>query len=216
MGDKPQCSSCGADLAPDAVAQGLCAACLLKLGLSSTNIPAAEPVRPPVAEPASHPSRRRVSAKFLAIIGAGIVTAAFLVTLAVFLFPRSRPEQFNVVRFGVYLAKTDGEFAVSPDGRKLVLAAEHEPGKTVLMVRSFDSFTEQPLTGTEDARSPFWSPDSRYVGFFSRGKLKKVDIGIGSVEVLCDAPSGRDGTWSKDGMIVFARNSSGGLFRISG
>jgi Tol biopolymer transport system component len=73
------------------------------------------------------------------------------------------------------------------------------------------------LEGTEGAAAlnPFWSPDSRSVGFFSQGKLKKVDLSSGTVQVLCDAPAGAGGTWGPDGTIVFAPNISGGLFRVS-
>jgi Tol biopolymer transport system component len=51
---------------------------------------------------------------------------------------------------------------------------------------------------------PFWSPDNRRVGFFADGKLKTVDTGNGAVKILCNAQTGRGGTWNRDGTIVFA------------
>src|SRR5260370_12149087 len=71
------------------------------------------------------------------------------------------------------------------------------------------------LDGTQGASYPFWSPDGRFMGFFADGKLKKVEVSGRQVQVLCDAPNGRGGTWNRDGVIVFAPDSVGGLFRIS-
>ena len=64
----------------------------------------------------------------------------------------------------------------------------------------------RPLSGTEEARHPFWSPDSKSVGFFAGGKLKRIDISGGAAVVLCDASvSGNTvgGTWNRKGTIVF-------------
>jgi Tol biopolymer transport system component len=63
---------------------------------------------------------------------------------------------------------------------------------------------------------PFWSPDSRYLGFFADGKLKKVDISGGPPLVLSDAPDSLirgGGAWNRDGVILFS--GPGGLFQVS-
>src|SRR5207248_2620812 len=73
----------------------------------------------------------------------------------------------------------------------------------------------RPLIGTENASYPFWSPDSRAIGFFADSKLKRIQVQDGSLQVLADAPSGRGGTWSRDGVILFVPTSVGGLFRIA-
>ena len=62
---------------------------------------------------------------------------------------------------------------------------------------------------------PFWSPDSRFIGFFAQGKLKKIDASGGSPQTLCDAPAGNGGTWNREGVIVFAPNREGVLARVS-
>ena len=63
---------------------------------------------------------------------------------------------------------------------------------------------------------PFWAPDSRRIGFFANGKLNTVDVASGAVRILCEAPSGRNGgTWSRNGVIVFAPFIAGPLYRIS-
>jgi Tol biopolymer transport system component len=105
--------------------------------------------------------------------------------------------------------------AVSPDGRRLVLTATDSAGIPRLWIRTLDALVAQPLPGTENAILPFWSPDGRFVAFFAQGKLQKVSIGGGSPEVICDAPLGRGGAWSKNGTIVFAPLPMGPLLRVS-
>jgi serine/threonine protein kinase/Tol biopolymer transport system component len=104
--------------------------------------------------------------------------------------------------------------AISPDGRRVVFAATPE-GRTQLWIRSLDDVAAQPLAGTDNATLPFWSPDSRSVGFFADEKLKRIDIAAGSVKTLADARDGRGGTWNRDGTILFAPNAVGPISRIS-
>ena len=105
--------------------------------------------------------------------------------------------------------------AVSPDGTKLVYQGKKAKGEQSLWIRPLDSLTAQELAGTTGAIYPFWSPDSRFVGFFADGKLKKIDAAGGAVMTLCDAHNGRGGSWSKTGVILFTPASSGGLFQVS-
>ena len=97
-----------------------------------------------------------------------------------------------------------GPVAVSPDGRALVFSVRGPEGVPMLYRRQLDVEAAQPLVGTEGAQYPFWSPDSRSVGFFADGKLKKVDADGGPAISLCDAPYGKGGAWSPSGVIVFA------------
>ena len=104
------------------------------------------------------------------------------------------------------LVTDQGAAAVpSPDGRLLVFAAQKNgAGDSQLLVRRLDQLQATPLSGTEGARNPFFSPDGQWVGFFASGKLKKISVTGGAVVTLCDAPNGRGGTWGEDGTIVFA------------
>ena len=78
-------------------------------------------------------------------------------------------------------------------------------GHTQLWMRPLDASDAQPIAGSEDAENPFWSPDSRYIGFFASGKLKKVDISGGKISDICASGAfGMGGTWSSQGVIVFA------------
>ena len=75
--------------------------------------------------------------------------------------------------------------------------------------------TAQPLAGTEDTTRPFWSPDSRFLGFFAEGKLKKVDVSGGPPQKICDAPGGADGSWSPEGVILFDGTGNQPIHRVS-
>jgi Tol biopolymer transport system component len=73
------------------------------------------------------------------------------------------------------------------------------------------------ISGTEGATSPFFSPDGQWIGFFALGKLKKVSVAGGAVEILCDAPSrdGFGGSWGPDNSIYFAPGGGAGLWKVS-
>ncbi len=104
-------------------------------------------------------------------------------------------------------------FALSPDGRQIVFVA-HGEGGSRLWLRSLGTTTVQPLAGTEGASYPFWSPDSRSVGFFTDSNLKRFDLG-GAAQTLAPVRVGLGGTWNTDGVIVFAPSQTTGLMRVS-
>jgi Tol biopolymer transport system component len=107
-----------------------------------------------------------------------------------------------------------GKIALSPDGQRLVMVAVDSNGASHLWLRPLSAFTADRLPGTDGASYPFWAPDSRQVGFFADGKLKRIDVTGGSPLTLCDASDGRGGTWNREGAIVFAPNWLGGLSRV--
>jgi Tol biopolymer transport system component len=94
--------------------------------------------------------------------------------------------------------------AISPDGQKVVFVGTME-GRSRLWLRRLDSAEPaQPLPGTEDARLPFWSPDSRSIGFAADGRLKRIDLDGGAVRGLASAPVFLGGSWNEAGEILFA------------
>ncbi|MFL6228183.1 MAG: protein kinase domain-containing protein [Pyrinomonadaceae bacterium] len=93
---------------------------------------------------------------------------------------------------------------ISPDGQKIAFTAMSADGKSMLYVRNLDSSEVKVLPGSENALEPFWSPDSRAIAYGSNGKLKRSDLTGANAQVLCDSPRLIGGTWSKDGIIVFA------------
>jgi serine/threonine protein kinase len=92
-------------------------------------------------------------------------------------------------------AKT-AQLAVSPDGRMLAFVASGADGISQIWIRRMDSTLARPLAGTADAAYPFWSPNSRSLGFFAGRKLCRIDLDGGPARTLADAPNGRGGTWN--------------------
>lgn len=113
------------------------------------------------------------------------------------------------------LTKPSGGFAISPDGLTLAYIASTPSGSTFLWVQPIDSLQGKALAGTEGAGLPFWSPDSRFIGFFAEEKLKKIDATGGPPFALCEVPFPRGGSWNRDGVILFSSSPSAPLYRIS-
>jgi Tol biopolymer transport system component len=110
---------------------------------------------------------------------------------------------------------TPNDLALSPDARTVaVVAYSDQANKYVIWTYEVGGRGMAVVPGTENASHPFWSPDSKSIGFFADGKLKKVEVPGGQVQVLCEAPNGRGGTWNRDGVIVFTPDSLGGLSRV--
>jgi serine/threonine protein kinase len=143
-----------------------------------------------------------------------LVTAVLLLTtVSAIFFPLLRQTQTEAhpVRFSVTLPEkttfySDVEthnIALSPDGRQLAFIAAKDASR-FLWLYSLEELSPQPIPGTEGAYSPFWSPDNRYIAFFSQGKLKRLDISGLSVQTLCSLSGEIDtvGTWG-EGVILF-------------
>ncbi len=145
------------------------------------------------------------------------LTAAIVISVVHF---RQRPKEDQQVKFtllppeGTKFAEFD-TVAASPDGRLLAFTATNQSGENQLWVRPMDAVTSRRLDGTDGASFPFWSADTRSIGFFASGKLKKIDAYGGPPSPICDAPSGRGGSWNREGEIVFAPSPRSPLFRVS-
>ena len=108
-----------------------------------------------------------------------------------------------------------GPPAISPDGRSIVFVLKEATGARRLWLRRIDSQDARPIDGTDDASYPFWSPDSRNIGFFAEHKLKKVPAAGGSVFSVCDAPNAKGGAWSPDDVLLYSPSFSAAIFRVS-
>ena len=105
---------------------------------------------------------------------------------------------------------------VSPDGRLLAFVGYDAGGTQRLYVGTLGGPNHaEPLEKTEGASLPFWSPDSRALGFFAQGSLKTIDVVTRGDRRLAPAGAPRGGTWSKDGVIVFVPGPRAGPHRIS-
>jgi serine/threonine protein kinase len=166
-----------------------------------------EPSEPPVDQKVH---TQRWAWAVMVLLAAGLGSALFLIFR-----PTPMPPEFRLEVSTPDAISSDAvHFALSPDGQKVVFSATTE-GRTRLWLRSLDSTTAKTLQNTEDANYPFWSPDSRSIGFFADGKLKRIDLSGGPAQVLADAPSNRGGTWGPNGFIFFAPVSSGSISRVS-
>ncbi len=104
---------------------------------------------------------------------------------------------------------------LSPDGTRLAFVARSSDQKSRIYVRLLEQLQASALSGTENARDPFFSPDGQWIAFFADGKLKKISVQGGAAVTLCDAPDDRGGSWSEDGAIVFAPDSRVALSKVS-
>jgi Tol biopolymer transport system component len=162
-----------------------------------------------------------------ALVAAGGVVAGAVVAAAAFAWFRPTPPDVRAIRF--FLSTPDGwtlplqtqgnaaagALAASPDGRRIAFVARNAAGSTMIWTRALDTLVAQSLAGTEGGVSPFWSPDSRALGFFAQGKLKKVDVAGGPPVTLCDAAPGVSAAWSPEGVIVFSAAGGTALQQVS-
>jgi serine/threonine protein kinase/Tol biopolymer transport system component len=177
----------------------------------SSRLPASAPT-----EVSAHSPRRERLAW-----AAALVITILLGALAGFFLNRPTPalsiRTLITAPPGARLALT-GDFAgppiLSPDGSALAFTASAGDGKLALWVRSMDALDAHVLAGTNGATFPFWSPDSRSLGFFADNKLKTVNANGSSVTTVCDAPFGRGGAWSSSGEIVFSPLVQAALVKV--
>jgi len=105
-------------------------------------------------------------------------------------------------------------FVFSPDGSQLLFLSWHRGEDRQLHLRPINGFEARPLPGTEWAQMPFFSPDGRWIGYFSHGKLRKLSLAGGAPVTICDASMVAGASWGLDDSIVFASAGSG-LMKVS-
>ena len=183
-----------------------------------------------VAAGAAPSTRRRAVLPWIvagaAILGLAIVGAAFwgrrqpTPPRPVFRFSIPPPEGSRFFsRFDTF------SFALSPDGSRLAFLGDSGGSAREIVsgvaptvkvwVRAMSELEARPVAGTEGATSLFWSPDGRSIGFFSEGRLKRIDLAAGSAAPICDAPLGKTmaGTWGAAD-ILFASTLEGRIYRV--
>jgi Tol biopolymer transport system component/serine/threonine protein kinase len=156
-------------------------------------------------------ARRRVVR--LAIAAAAVMAAAMSGPALLYLRGPTTVEAFQYRSPVVGLSLAD--FSISPDGKQLAFVARPAQGgePSSLFLRPAGLVDSRRFAGTDDSAMPFWSPDSRYIGFVAGGKLKKVNAADGAPQEIGDAPAFYGGTWNSAGTIVWG--SPRGLFRVS-
>ena len=146
-----------------------------------------------------------------------IAAASVVALMLVLIWWRNSKPLREVRYFSAPLSFSAKDIAVAPNDHTIAIVGYLESErKNALWIYEVGSQQARSIAATEGASYPFWSPDGRTVAFFADAKLKKAEISGGPVQTICDAPSGRGGTWNKDGVIVFTPDGrqGGGLYRV--
>ena len=175
--------------------------------LANPNVPAEAPPRT---------EGRTLRKPFLAMTAAAAAAALFAAWMSYIHFREPAPPlvklQLSPPERGTFV-QSRGPLAVSPDGRHVAFEAIVE-GKSNLWLRDLDSLSARMLPGTQNGRNPFWSPDSRNLGFFSSGLLMRIGVSGGPALTICNAENPLGGTWNQNDVIVFGSTQAGILFRV--
>jgi serine/threonine protein kinase/dipeptidyl aminopeptidase/acylaminoacyl peptidase len=153
------------------------------------------------------------------IVAASLLALALVAALAAVRLYFDRPAPDARVFTSLFIPPTNAvnppalRLALSPDGRKLAYTATDASGRVVIWVRWLDRLDAQPIPGTMNAAAPFWSPDSRFIGFYADGTLKKVDVAGGPVVTITRASAGPAASWGANDVIAFTDNTN--IARVS-
>jgi len=151
------------------------------------------------------------------ITGAVIIVSLFLI----FFLRTNKSTEQDITKLSVIIPQdnppylTDNQIiSISPDGKYIAYIGTKN-GSSQIFLRSITDFNMISLEETEGADNPFFSPDGKWIAFFSNGKLKKISVNGGTPETLCDAPGDRGGYWADNGKIYFSPNYASGIMEIS-
>ena len=149
------------------------------------------------------PPQEGLSRRTLLFMAATGLAAAAVTFVVMGLLPAPAPSDTSTV---FHLPAPPGtrlnQVAVSPDGKSFAFAAESPSGLTEIWIRDLDSREVRKLKGTGGARDLFWSPDSRFLGYFSEEFLWKIEVASGAVEKLTAITQTRGGTWNDRDTIM--------------
>ncbi|MGE5176023.1 MAG: TolB family protein, partial [Hyphomicrobiales bacterium] len=166
-----------------------------------------------VAAPIAHRRKTRERIAW-GVAGVAILAAIALGALVIARTP-PKPEPIRFTFDTPGSIRSIGTPKVSPDGRYVAFNATDSLGATRIYVRAMGGTEAQPIPSTEGAFRPFWSPDSKYLGFIADNKMKKVSVGGGVAQSLCDVKSAGDGSWSPSGVILFDGSPTDSVLQVS-
>jgi eukaryotic-like serine/threonine-protein kinase len=174
-----------------------------------------------LAAPAQLRARRLLQKRTL-LVAASAGWLLAVAVLAIYVTTRAQLDDARRPMAASWLPPAGSDFAevqrgapaLSPDGSKLAFLTGGV-SDSALWVRDVSTGSAHRIEGADRPTFPFWSPDGKYLGFFSAGKLKKVALAGGPVQVLCDAAEGRGASWSSRGMILFTPNIFESLYKVS-
>jgi eukaryotic-like serine/threonine-protein kinase len=160
------------------------------------------------------PARSRLVPAVAAVLAVCTVAAVGLV-----MWGRPQPASNPATRVAASITappdvRVEGTPAIAPDGRTVAFVGSGGGATARIFVRSLDTFEARAIAGTEGAEGPFWSPDSRSLGFFARGRLWRVDVAGNVPRSIAAVSDPRGGAWGRDNTIVYSPQPDGGLYRI--
>ena len=174
----------------------------------------AEHQAPAASQPVAQPSGRRQAVPWVA----GILVSGLITGIAVWAVTRTGPPETptRVVRLHMTIPAPPTSFgqltvAISPGGDHVAYA-----GSNQLYLRRMDQLDATPVTGSEGASTPFFSPDGQWIGFYADGQLMKAAVTGGAPVALCETTAGIVGAhWAQDDTIFFSGFREG-IWRVSG
>jgi serine/threonine protein kinase len=160
----------------------------------------------------THELSATASRKPLAWIAAALLISVAAVAAFAWAVSRNTPADADAPLARFALTPPPGHsfdrmHALSPEASQIAFVTVDDDARRMLWTRAIDSLRAQRLPGTEDASYPFWSPDGKFIGFFARDALKKVELATGTVETICNCQTGTGGggTWNREGVILFSK-----------
>jgi hypothetical protein len=180
---------------------------------------AADRPAPAVAAATPEPAKKKERIGWAAVVVAAIVLGAAGAIL--FYHPTQSARSIRAVidppeKTSLNLTgDSAGPPVLSPDGAAIAFAATAADGKTALWVRPTNTLEARMLPGTTGAMFPFWSPDSRSVGFFAETRLKTIELSGGTAQIVCDATLGRGAAWGPGDVIIFSGGPISPLLRVN-
>jgi Tol biopolymer transport system component len=168
-----------------------------------------------VAAPVAARRRARERIAWVTATATAVAAAVFAALYATTPTRTLRPVRFTMPATGTGYANAFGA-TPSPNGRELAFVARGADRRRQIYIRGLNTLEPRPIDGTTDAEPfLFWSPDSRFIGFFGDGKLRKVPAAGGAPQVVSQLSGSTYGaSWSSDGTILFG-SQGGGLQRVS-
>jgi Tol biopolymer transport system component len=165
--------------------------------------------------PVTTPARNRLVPAVAAVLALSSVAGVGLVV-----WGRPQPASNPATRMAASITappdvRVEGTPAIAPDGRTVAFVGSGGGATARIFVRSLDTFETRAIAGTEGAEGPFWSPDSRSLGFFARGRLWRVDLAGNVPRSIAAVSDPRGGDWGDDNTIVYSPHPDGGLYRVS-
>lgn len=171
----------------------------------------------PVAPVVTSADTSRVGGRVLLVVVAVAVVVAALTAAGLTgrrTIPVAGPQSEMRVDLATPPTTDPFSFEVSPDGRRVTFVATFD-GRARLWLRDVHETKARPLAATDFAAQPFWSPDSRSIGFFAESKLKRLDVETGTVQSLAAIRAGLGGTWGHDHAILFSGGVTGPIWRVA-